>query len=638
MGCMNEPIQRRLAAIMAADVVGYSRMMEQDEAATLARLQAHRRDVVLPRLAAHGGRVVKLMGDGSLVEFGSAVAAVACALEIQSEMEKAESAQPQGLRMRYRIGLNVGDVIIQGDDLYGDGVNIAARLQEVARPGGIALSATIADYIKGKIPLALEDLGERSLKNIERPIRIYAVQQDVLTPSAVPLRADAAKAGQRKQVSLCVLPFANISGDIEQEYFSDGITDDIITDLSKISTLAVIARNTAFTYKSKAVQVDKVSRDLQVEYVLEGSVRRSGNRVRVTAQLIKGDTGFHVWADRFDRTLDDVFAIQDEISKNIVNALKLELLPGELDATRTPQTTSGQAYEIFNIARSLFRRGLQVGNLQAAKRLYEKAYTIDPGYARAYAGHASCDAFLQLLTISPVNQQNVLVNARRALELDPKLADAHAVLGQAYHALGRKVDADTEFANALLLDEGSFDAHYLYAMHCLTWGDYEKAILHYGRASELSPDDYRSPSHVASCHAARNDRETARKWTQEGIKRVERELKARPENVDALAFGAVLLATFGEAERAATWITLAEALNDGNSLVLYNMACFYVVTGRPQEALDHLERLVTDTPQSMAEWVKHDPDLDPIREEPRYRAFIAKLEAESSARNAKVSG
>jgi adenylate cyclase len=631
---MNQPVQRRLSAIMAADVVGYSRLMEQDEAGTLGRLQAHRRDIVMPRLAAHGGRVFKLMGDGSLVEFGSAVAAVACALEIQSEMEKTQSDQPAEQRMRYRIGLNVGDVMIEDDDLYGDSVNIAARLQEVARPGGIALSATVADYIKGKIPLRLEDLGEQPLKNIERPIRVYAIQQDQLSPSAVPLRLEAAKAGQRRQVSLCVLPFANISGDLEQEYFSDGITDDIITDLSKISTLAVIARNTAFTYKSKAVQVDKVSKELQVEYVLEGSVRRSGNRVRVTAQLIKGDTGFHVWADRFDRTLDDVFAIQDEISKNIVDALKLELLPGEREGGRA-QTVSAQAYEIFLIARSIFRRGLQVSTLQQARRLYEKAYNIDPGYARAYAGHASCEAFLQLMTASDIDQAHVLINARRALELDPGLADAHAVLGQAYHMLGRKLDADTEFANALLLDPNSFDAHYLLGLHSHTWGDFNKAIKHYARAAELLPDDFRSASHTASCHNALGDVASERKWQQEGFRRIERELRLRPENVDALAFGAVLLAQLGEGERGDSWARRAALLNDGNAMISYNIACCFALAGRNAEALDQFEDILVDTPQTLVRWIQLDPDLASLRSEPRYLAFIAKLEAQSAAREAR---
>jgi len=630
---MTEPMQRRLTAIMAADVVGYSRLMELDEAGTLSRLQANRREVVLPKVGAHGGRVVKLMGDGSLVEFPSIVAAVACAVEIQSVMADTDVDQPSDRRIRYRIGLNLGDVMVEGDDIYGDGVNVAARLQELASPGGIAISSSVKDHISGKIPLELDDQGEHSLKNIERPVRVFTVRRDGLAAAAIPLSAEAVRPAAEQRRSLCVLPFTNMSGDIEQEYFSDGITEDIITDLSKLSALAVIARNTAFAFKGKPVRVEQVARELKVDFVLEGSVRKSGNRVRITAQLINAANNFHVWADRFDRTLDDVFAIQDEISKNIVNALKIELLPNELRAITAKSTTNPEAYEIFLIARSLFYEGQHVQTLKTARRLFEKAHTLDPGYARAYAAHANCDCYLLFLSDSAGTPEEILANAKRALELEPGLADAHAALGQAYHTLGRKRDADVEFENALLLDDGSFDAHYLYARHCFTWGDIAKAISHYEKAAALWPADYRSPSQAAAAYIGLGQKDLAQTWLKEGLRRVEKAMKARPENVDTLAFGAVILVQLGEMERGSAWASRAALLNDGNLLVSYNLGCFYSLIGKLDQALDCLEQIASGTPDVLAEWMKHDPDLDPLRDLPRFKSITARLQSEASVRS-----
>ncbi|MGH6831367.1 MAG: adenylate/guanylate cyclase domain-containing protein, partial [Methylocella sp.] len=274
---------RKLTAIMAADVVGFSRLMELDEADTLARLQANRREIVMPRIASHGGRVVKLMGDGSLVEFTSVVAAVACAVEIQGAMADTDNDRPPDRRIRYRIGLNLGDVMIEGDDIYGDGVNVAARLQELAAPGGIALSASVKEQISGKIALALDDRGEQSLKNIERPVRVFTTRTDILAESVSPRSNEAARPDVGRRVAIAVLPFNNMSGDPEQEYFSDGITEDIITDLSKVEALAVTARNTTFALKGKAMDVSEAARHLRVSHVLEGSVRKAGTRVRITA-------------------------------------------------------------------------------------------------------------------------------------------------------------------------------------------------------------------------------------------------------------------------------------------------------------------------------------------------------------------
>jgi adenylate cyclase len=303
-----ERLQRRLAAILSADVVGYSRLMGLDEAGTLSRLNTLRREMVDPAIAAHSGRIVKLMGDGALVEFASAVDAVTCAIEIQRQLREHDADCTEADRIRFRIGINVGDIIIEGDDILGDGVNIAARIESIAEPGGISISEDAWRQVQGKVAANFIDAGEQSLKNIARPVRVYrldlALKAKALSESSRPILAPPDKP------SVAVLAFNNMSGDPEQEYFSDGISEDIITDLSKLSELRVIARNSTFTYKGKPVDVKQVGRDLGVRYVLEGSVRKAGNRVRVTGQLIDAASGEHVWADRFDRDLTDIFAVQ----------------------------------------------------------------------------------------------------------------------------------------------------------------------------------------------------------------------------------------------------------------------------------------------------------------------------------------
>jgi adenylate cyclase len=307
-------VQRKLTVIVSADVVGYSGLMERDEAGTLARLKANRSSIFDPCVEKHGGRIVKLMGDGALVEFASVVSAVDCAHEIQLASEAA-AGSPETEQIRYRIGINLGEVIVEGDDIYGDGVNVAARLQSLAEPGSIALSRTVRDQVAGKVAAEFVDLGEHTVKNIARPIHVYALQPTIARKPREPASP------QRRRLSICVLPFANMSGDPEQEYFSDGVTEDIITDLSKVSALAVVSRNTAFTFKARHIDIAQVARQLNVTHVLEGSVRKSGNRVRITAQLIEGATDSHLWAERYDRDLNDIFALQDEISEAIVNAL-----------------------------------------------------------------------------------------------------------------------------------------------------------------------------------------------------------------------------------------------------------------------------------------------------------------------------
>ena len=341
-------MERRLTAILAADVVGYSRLMTIDEAGTLAALTSLRKNLVNPKISEHNGRIVKLTGDGMLIEFPSVVSAVACAVDIQSAMRTRNATEPAA-RIEFRIGVNLGDIIVEDGDIFGDGVNVAARLESIAPIGGIAVSQSVRDHVGKRLDLAFEDMGERRLKNIEAPIRVYSISVEHASTDG------AASAGQERP-SIAVLPFVNMSGDPEQEYFSDGITEDIITDLSKVSGLFVVARNTAFTYKGKHVDVQEVAKRLGVNFILEGSVRKAGARVRVTGQLINGKDGGHVWADRYDRDLTDIFAIQDEITHAIVEQLKVKLLPQEKKSIGQTPTDNVEAYTFYLRGRQFMQR------------------------------------------------------------------------------------------------------------------------------------------------------------------------------------------------------------------------------------------------------------------------------------------
>ena len=340
-------VSRKLAAILSADVVGFSRMMEADESGTLAALKAHRSELFDPKIASYHGRMVKTTGDSYLIEFPSIVEAVQCAIELQTGMSERNADTPDNRRFRFRVGINVGDVMIEDDDLFGDGVNVAARLQEIAEPAEVYISRSARDQIRDKLDVPLEDLGERQVKNIARPVRVFRVQIAGQPETPPPTQDQQAKVSPQavEQNSIAVLPFENMSGDPEQEYFADGIAEDIITALSKLSELFVIARNSTFTFKGQSVKVQQVSSELGARYVLEGSVRKAGNRVRITAQLVDGETGGHLWAERYDRDLEDIFEVQDEVTQQIVAALEVTLKSGQSERLASHETDDVDVYD-----------------------------------------------------------------------------------------------------------------------------------------------------------------------------------------------------------------------------------------------------------------------------------------------------
>jgi adenylate cyclase len=615
-------MQRRLSAILSADVVGYSRLMELDEADTLGRLKGLRRDLIDPRISRHGGRIVKLMGDGALVEFGSVVDAVRCAIEIQRDMVNAEPQVTPDRRVQFRIGVNLGDVIVDGEDIYGDGVNVAARLQSLANPGGIAVSGTVREHVVGKLPIDFEDLGEHSVKNIERPVRVHMARLESKAPR-LPGSAGGATSAVDKP-SIAVLPLSNMSGDPEQEYFSDGITEDIITDLSKISALFVVARNSAFTYKGKPVKVQQVSQDLGVKYILEGSVRKAGSRVRITAQLIDGKDGGHVWADRFDRDLTDIFAIQDEITRTIVDQLKVKLLPEETKAVGQAPTGNVEAYTYYLRGRQFLHRHARSYYI-LAKRMFTRAIELDSLYARAYAGIADCDSFLVLHYNMEIPVEQILATSAKALDLDDNLAEAHASRGLALSLDNRYTEAVAEFERAIALDRTLFEGAYLYARACFSKGDFEQAAALLERAAALKPDDYQCLLLLTGVYRTLGRNDDLMEAAREGVKRASQEMVRHPEDPRPAYLGALGNQVLGNLDRARELTQHALAIDPDDVLTQYNVGCFHALAGEPDAAIDLLERLLPQANAETRAWVKHDSDFDSIRSHPRYQNVLKLL-------------
>jgi TolB-like protein/class 3 adenylate cyclase len=497
-----ERVERRLAAILAADVAGYSQLMGEDEAGTLARLRAHRRELIDPKVAEHQGRIVKTTGDGILIEFPSVVGAVACAVAVQQGMAERNAEVAEHQRIVFRIGINLGDVIVEDGDIHGDGVNVAARLEGIAAPGEICVSAVVLDQVQRRLDCAFSDLGEQSLKNIARPVRVYRVAHTRPQPvasgtlprsaaeegPAAPRPAGAGLALPDKP-SIAVLPFQNMSGDPEQEYFADGMVEDITTALSKIRWFFVIARNSAFTYKGRAVDVKQVGRELGVRYVLEGSVRRGGNRLRITAQLVEAESGNHVWAERYDRDLADLFAVQDEITERVVAAIEPELYAAEHGRTRRNPPDSLDAWECVIRALSCISQGTRDGDLEA-EALCRRAIAMAPDYGQA---HSLLAWALMRKTFWSSDLRTVLPEARaaaeRALGIDDRDAWAHLVQCILLARQRRLDDSLRAGQEALKLNPNFALGHAFLASPFNLKGEHETAIEYAERALRLSPQD-----------------------------------------------------------------------------------------------------------------------------------------------------
>ena len=609
-------MERRLTAILAADVVGYSRLMGVDEAGTLTALQDMRTGFIDGKIAEHQGRVVKLTGDGILAEFPSVVNAVACAVELQRGIRERNADVPQDRRIQFRIGVNLGDVIVEGTDIYGDGVNVAARLESVAQLGGIAVSQSVRDHVGNRLKVTFEDRGEQQLKNIEKPVRVY----DVLLEGRE--SESAMSQGKKEKPSIAVLPFTNMSGDPEQEYFSDGITEDIITDLSKVSGLTVVARHSAFSYKGKALNVQQIGRELGVAFVVEGSVRKAGTRVRVTGQLVDCKSGTHLWAERFDRDLTDIFAIQDEITHAIVDQLKVKLLPQEKQLIDQIPTENIEAYTYYLRGREFVHR-LSKHNLQIARRMFVRAVELDPQYARAYAGLADCDSHLRMIYQVDVPIDGILATTAKALELDDNLAEAHTSRAVALSVGQRYNEAQAEFEKAIALDPNSFEAHFFYARFSFQQGKTDRARALYERAARIKPHDYQSACLLAQIYKSLGREQESEDAARRGLELAERELAAHPEDSRPAQLGAGVLSRIGERDRAREWLSRVVAIDPDDTNAHYNAACAYAQLGDIDAALDLLERCLSNLGAEALNWVKHDSDLEVVRNHPRFQRLMS---------------
>ncbi|MGE0684080.1 MAG: adenylate/guanylate cyclase domain-containing protein [Candidatus Binatia bacterium] len=506
-------VQRKLAAIFSADVKGYSRLMGEDEVATIRTLTAYR-ETMTTLIRQHRGRVVDSPGDNMLAEFGSVVDAVQSAVAIQNELQTRNATLSDSRKMEFRIGINVGDIIVEGERIYGDGVNIAARLESLAEPGGICVSSVVYDQVENKLAdlnLRYEHLGEQIVKNIAKPVTAYRISIEPQTPtpslssSPSPVRPFASSSltshfsvlTALDKPSIAVLPFTNLSGDAEQEYFSDGITEDLLTDLSKLSGLFVISRNSVFLYKGKAVKPEQIGKELGARYMLEGSVRKAANRVRVTAQLIDTSTGYHLWAERYDRELEDIFAVQDEVTQKIVAALQITLTTGERSRLGRPPTTNLEAYEYFLRGLETFARRTPEANA-LARQMFERAIELDPRFAAAYArlGRVYMVERAFQWSDDPQLPERAAALAQQAIALDDALPGAHQTLAYVY-LLTRQFDlAIAEARQAVALDPNDADACVTLGEILSCAGEPQKAVDLVEKALRLDP--HNPPSYLFS--------------------------------------------------------------------------------------------------------------------------------------------
>ena len=611
-------MERRLVAILAADVVGYSRLMGADEEGTLAALKARRRDILQPMVAKHHGRVVKVTGDGVLVEFASAVSAVQCALDLQQAMAAANRDLPDDRHIVLRVGVNLGDVMVEGSDLYGEGVNIAARLEAIAEPGSIVISSTAHDYVRNKVKATFDDMGAQTLKNIAEPVRTYRLRLD--GPSAKP------QVPLPDKPSVAVLAFNNMSGDPEQEYFADGIAEDIITDLSKISTLSVTARNTTFGLKGRPIDIGQIARQLNVTHIVEGSVRKVGNRIRITAQLIDGRLGHHLWGERYDRQLDDVFAVQDEISHAIVDALKVKLAPAERASIGRRTTENVDAYQLYLMGRFYMRSQARHSQRMAAE-LFQRATKLDPVFARAWANLALAHSWLRTKGGSEATFEDIEGFIATALRLDDKLAEAHAARAE---LLLRHLDvnaAEAAARRAIELDPTLHDGHNALAEVLRRDGRFEQAAHAYEAAIPLNDQAFWSAALGAGCYEQLGDLESARRLDRIAVKRCEEAIAFDPDNASAYSLGCFSLRNLGQKDRATEWANRALELGPQDYLAQYNIACFFMGMGDHERALEVLDRCAPLFSREQFNWMRRDPDFDLVRNDPRYLVLVEREQA-----------
>lgn len=602
--------RRQLVAIMFTDIVGYTALMEQDEQKAFDFLQKNRK-LQRPLIEQYGGHWIKELGDGVMASFDTVSDAVKAAVAIQKECINANNFQ-------LRIGIHQGEVVAEANDVFGDAVNIASRIQASAKPGSIFISEAVYKNVFNKKDIQTKFIKEETLKNVKDLVRIYEVivpsNVKSITPS-IHETSDTDNTGK----SIAVLPFVNMSNDAEQEYFCDGISEEIINALAQLNNLRVIARTSAFTFKNKNIDVREIGKLLDVQTLLEGSVRKSNNRLRIVTQLVRVSDGAHLWSDRYDRELGDIFSIQENIAENVATALQGFLTNKEKEAIRRPETNI-EAYEYYLKGRQLFH---QLG-LQASKVMFEKAISLDGGYALAYSGLA--DAYAWNYEWEGGGNKDLVAAERyswTALSLAPDLSESHSSRGYVL-SLGKNYDeAEKEFKEAIRLNPNSFITYYLYGRTCFAWGQIEKSAEMFQKASEVNREDFQSVLLLAQSLRVLG-KGGVREITLEGINRARKQLELNPSDRRILSLAPGSLYEVGEREEAFQWMLKGLELYPEDAGVLINGVCLYAKDNNREKALDLLE-IAVGKGFGKKDWIEHDPDYDNLRDEPRFKALMSKL-------------
>jgi adenylate cyclase len=618
-------LTHHLVALWFADIAGYSDLAAEDERSALQlieTLQSLSRDTV----RRYEGRVVKFMGDAVLAEFPSTELAVRAAAALSEQYAKKSAGT--GRAHNLRVGVHVADVAVGSDgDLYGDGVNAAARVQEAAEPGEVVLSEDVWRQLRGRTEFQFESLGHRSLKGVGT-IGLYVValkepataRQPASEGSHTAQLAEERKAGIR---SIAVLPFADLSAQRDQEYFSDGVAEEILNALTKVAGLRVPARTSCFAFRGTNVDAREIGRRLGVETFLEGSIRKAGNRLRISVQLIDARNGYQLWSEQFDREIEDIFAIQDEIARSVLDALGLSLTEREQRRFLKQSTANVEAYEFYLRGRKLFHTWTRQ-NMEFARQMFLRAVAIDPDFASAWAGLADTYVDLYRWGRNLRDLEEAQRTSAHALKLDPNLAEAHVAIGQALAIQRQFKDAAAEFERAIELDPTLYDAYYFYARSSFEAGDLEKAVQLFEKAHRSRPEDYQAMALRALALHELGPADKTREADQQAVDLINKYLELNPNEARAYSLGASPLARLGEREHSKQWSEQAIALAPNDPVVLYNAACTLAQLGEHDRALDGLERSI-EAGVAVGDWIKHDPDFESLRDHPRFQAIVKRI-------------
>ena len=615
-------MERTLVALWFADIAGYSEHAAKDESGAL-RLVEILQELASETVPQFRGRVVKFVGDAVLAQFPSAELAVRAAIMLSNGYVQRSDAT--GRIEHLRIGVHLADVAVAADgDLYGDGVNTAARIQEAAEPGQVVISQDVWRQLRGRREFRFEHLGDRPLKGIG-PMGLYVGTMEsgatsVATPSGT---GNVPSQTQRPSIrSLAVLPFADLSVERDQEHFGDGVAEEILNALTKIGDLRVPARSSCFAFRGLNLDARDIGRRLGVDALLEGSVRKAGQRLRISVQLIDARNGYHLWSERFDREVVDIFAIQDEIASSVVTALGLSIGQGEERQLVKTSTTNVEAYEFYLRGRKLFQKWTRE-NINLAREMFERAVEIDPSFAAAWAGLATAHVHLHGCDSEP-HLDKAREASARALKLDPQSAEAHVAAAQGLSMEQRYADAAAEFERAIELDPTLFDAHYYYARSCFKGGDLEKSLRLFRQAQSVRPDDYQAVYLEALVLMQLRGWNEAREAYERGLESSRKHLALNPHDARAYVLGAGAFARLGETQRAKEWAERAMSLAPDDDAILYNAGCALAVVGEEELALDALQRAI-GAGLAGGDWIPQDPDWERLRDHPRFETLVQQL-------------